>query len=421
MTDFSGLPDDQALWRFGIIAPLLHRHDDSGPLYRELCALSQRTYYTASGQEKRLCADTLRLWLGRYRNMGLAGLRNKVRKDRCATKVPQPLRDALIQLRKDHPLYTVKRLLGELLNKGAWDGRKPSRTALYRFTAAQGLNRNVEDASDSVRSFEYPHFGDLWSADFLHGPLIREGTRARKSYLHVILDDATRYVVAATFHLAEDTESLLSDLMLAMRRFGIPRRFYTDNGAAFRSHHLRMVAARMSVTLPHTPPYRPQGRGKIERFFRSVRDGLLSGRPKTSLQKLNADLAQWVAQYHQGIHSTLGMSPLNRKLADQGATLKQIDPTCNINDLFRMETEKTVNSDGCIRMWGTRFEVLDSYPGEKVRIYYLPWDHSYLLSGPDKLIAKPLDPVKNAHRFDKPVRGKRTNNDNTNNPKENRS
>lgn len=418
MADVTGLPDDLALWRFGIIAPLLHRHDDSGPLYRELCSLSQRTYYTAAGQEKRLCADTLRLWLGRYKNLGLAGLRNKQRKDRCTTKVPESLRNALVQLRADHPLYTVKRLLGELLQNGAWDGRKPSRTAMYRFTAAQGLNRNVADAPGSVRSFEYPHFGDLWSADFLHGPLVREGIHARKTYLHAILDDATRYVVAATFHLAEDTESLLSDLMLAVRRFGIPRRFYTDNGAAFRSHHLRMVAARMSVSLPHTPPYKPQGRGKIERFFRSVRDGLLTGRARTSLQKLNADLAQWVAQYHQSIHSTLNMSPLNRKLADQGAPLVQIDPTRNINDLFRMETDKIVNADGCIRMWGNRFEVPDSFPGEKVRIYYLPWDHGYLLCGPDKIIAKPLDPVRNARRFDKPVRGKRTNDNNNNNPKD---
>ncbi len=418
MTNFSSPPDDLALWRFGIIAPLLHRHDDSGPLYRELCVLSQRTYYTATGQEKQLCADTLRLWLGRYKNMGLAGLRNKERKDRCATKVPQPLRDALVQLRTDHPLYTVKRLLGELLQKGVWDGRTPSRTALYRFTAARGLNRNVVAVVAGVRSFEYPHFGDLWSADFLHGPLVSEGVHARKTYLHAILDDATRYVVAATFHLAEDTESLLSDLMLAVRRFGIPRRFYTDNGAAFRSHHLRMVAARMSISLPHTPPYKPQGRGKIERFFRSVRDGLLTGRQRTSLQKLNADLAQWVTQYHQSIHSTLTMSPLNRKLADQGVPLAQIDPTCNINDLFRMEVDKTVNADGCIRMWGTRFEITDAIPGEKIRIHYLPWDRGYLLCGPDKIIVRPLDPVRNARRFDKPVRGKRTDDNTTANPKD---
>jgi transposase InsO family protein len=419
MIEDSRLPDDLALWRFGIIAPLLHRHDDSGPLYRDLCALAERTYYTPDGREKALSADTLRLWLWRYKNLGLPGLRNKLRKDRGGTKLPESLRTELALQRKDHPLFTVKRLLRELLQKGVWDGRKPSRTAIYRFTAAQGLNRNVAEASESVHSFEYPHFGDLWSADFLHGPAVKEGVHVRKTYLHAILDDASRYVVAAAFHLTEDTESLLSDLMLAVRRFGIPKRFYTDNGAAFRSHHLRLVAAKMRIALPHTPPYKPQGRGKIERFFRSLRDGFLTGRPKTSLHKLNADLARWVDQYHQTIHSTLSMSPLNRKLVDQGQPLEQIDPTQNLNDLFRMETVKTVRSDGCVRMWAQRFEVPDAYPGETIRIYYLPWDRSYVLCGPDKLIAKPLDAIRNARRFDKPIRGKRT--DDNNKPKENLS
>ena len=95
MTDFSRLPDDLGLWRFGIIAPLLHRNDDSPPLYRELCALAERIFYTPDGQEKILSADTLRLWLWRYKNLGLAGLRNKQRKDRGGTKVPEPLRIAL--------------------------------------------------------------------------------------------------------------------------------------------------------------------------------------------------------------------------------------------------------------------------------------------------------------------------------------
>lgn len=408
MTDKSSPPDDLTLWRYGIIASLLHRHEESPPLYRELCALAQRPYYTPTGQEKRLSADTLRLWLWRYKKQGLGGLRNKLRKDCGGTMLPDVLRNELVLQRKEHPLFTIKRILRELLQKGVWNGRKPSRTAIYRFTAAHGLNRNVKADMACVRPFEYRHFGDLWSADFLHGPMIKDGVRSRKAYLLTILDDATRYVVSAQFHLAENTESLLGDLMMAIRRFGIPRRFYTDNGAAFRSHHLRLVAAKMRIGLPHTPPYKPQGRGKIERFFRSLRDGFLTGREKSSLQKLNADLAAWIDQYHQSTHSALEMSPLNRKLGDQGGSLEQLDFTRNINDLFRMETDKTVASDGCIRMWGMRFEIPNAYPGETIRIYYLPWARDYVLCGPDKLIAKPLDTNRNAHRFDKPVRGKRT-------------
>jgi transposase InsO family protein len=398
-------PDDRGLWRFGIISPLLHRTEDGPPLRVQILELSQRVFYTPEGREKRFCPDTIRDWLCRYRTCGIDGLRNKLRKDQGSTLVPLAFQQALVDLRKSKPQWTVKRLLKNIRNQGLWDGRKPSKSALYRFTAAHSLNRTVLLPPQPVRSFQFPYFGDLWSADFLHGPKIRLGTFACKTYLHAIIDDATRYVVAARFHLAEDTRSLLDDLMLGIRRFGIPKRFYTDNGAAFRSHHLRLVAAKLGVTLPHTPPYKPRGRGKIERFFRSVRDGFLTGRDRTSLDKINTDFAAWLNQYHQTLHRILGMSPLERKLSDTGPELKQIAPTRNINDIFRMEQLKRVGSDGCVRLFKKRFEIPDSFPGSLVTVYYLPWNQDYILAGPDKLFVKPLDAVNNAVRFDKPHRG----------------
>jgi hypothetical protein len=165
----------------------------------------------------------------------------------------------------------------------------------------------------------------------------------------------------------------------------------------------------MGIALPHTPPYKPQGRGKIERFFRSLRDGFLTGRQRTTLQMLNADLDKWVTGYQESIHSAIRMSPLNRKLTDQGQPLKRIDPTRNINDLFRMTASKKVGSDGCIRMWGNRFEVRDSFPGESLTVYYVPWDKEHIRCGEDRLPAKLLDKHQNARRFDKPIRGIRNN------------
>lgn len=405
MADIMRGADDLALWRYGIIAQLLHRTDDSPSLNREIRALSMRTFFTLTGEEKQLSVDTLRLWLYRYKAQGIGGLSNKVRKDFGGSRIPDDIKDALKKLREEHALFTIKRILVELQKQKLWNGSTPSRAAIYRFTAAQNLNRSDVPPPETVRSFEYPYFGDLWSADFLHGPLVKEGVHKRKAYLHAIIDDATRYVVAAEFHLAENTESLLSDMMKAIMRFGVPKRFYTDNGSAFRSKHLRMVAAKMGIALPHTPPYKPRGRGKIERFFRSVRDGLLTGRAKTTLRSLNDDLMQWIDEYHKTIHSALNMSPLNRKLDDQGSPLTRIDPITNINDLFRMSMTKKVNSDGCIHIFGNRYEVKDTYPGEVLEIYYVPWDKQNILSGPDRLPAKLLDTHINARRFDKPIRG----------------
>lgn len=409
-------PDDYGLWRFGIISPLLHRGDGAPPLHEQIAQLSSGVFYTPDGKEKRICPATISTWLSRYRTSGIDGLRNKPRKDGGTTTVPPAIQEALTDLRKSHPDLTVKRMLVLLRERGIWDGRKPARSSLYRFTAAHGLGRSPLQPQEPVRPFEFPYFGDLWSADFLHGPKVRCGANtARKAYLHAIIDDATRYIVAARFHLAEDTRSLLDDLMLAIRRFGIPKRFYTDNGAAFRSHHLRLVAAKLGIALPHTPAYKPRGRGKIERFFRTVRESFLAGRGKTSLDKLNADFAAWINTYHHTPHHTLGMPPLDRKLADRGAPLVHIPSTQNINDLFRMETLKRVGSDGCIRMFGRRFEASDEIPGSTVVVYYLPWSTEYILVGPDKIFVKPIDMVSNALRFDKPYRGTSSANNNKEN------
>lgn len=397
--------DDLGLWRFSVISPLLHHRDSSVSLHVQIRTLAEKTFLTPAGIEKQLSADTIRDWYYNYLALGLDGLRNKSRKDCGSSSVSEELENALIELRKEHPKWTIKRLLRELYDKGTWNGRTPGRSTLYRFCTARNLKRNVIKTAEQVRMFEFPFFGDLWTADFLYGPKVRCGLHTYQTYLDAIIDDATRYVVSAKFHLAQDTHHLLSDLMLAIRRFGIPKRLYTDNGSAFRSNHLRLVAAKLGVSLPHTPPYKPRGRGKIERFFRTVRDGFLTGKDKCSLEKLNNDFVVWLNEYHHSLHSSLGMSPLERKLTDNGSELRQLSLNQNINDIFRMETIKRVGSDGCIRLFNKKFEVMDALPGERVTIYYVPWDQDYILTGPDKLFTRPVDTIKNAQRFDKPQRG----------------
>lgn len=404
MPESSNPVQDTALWRFGIISPLLHREPDGLTLRREIDLLAKKGVLTSWGQRKFLSPDTIRGWLYRYRSIGLAGLADKVRRDKHSTSLPDPLQQAITKLRNEHPLWTLKRILAALIESGLWDGRKPGRSSFYRFASIKGLSRKItEDAAGKgVRSFEYPLFGDLWTADFLHGPKIRVGAQRRKTYLHAIIDDATRYIVAASFHLAEDTEALLSDLMLAVRRFGIPRRFYTDNGAAFRSRHLQVIAARIKMSLPHTPPGQPRGRGKIERWFRTVREQFLTGKECSTLAKLNEDLQKWIAQYHQSVHSSLAMSPLNRKDMDAGPLLRQVDPIQNIDALFRIEVDKTIQADGCIRLYGRRFEIKDAIAGQKIKIAYLPWNKNLIWAGEDGAPLKPLDLYKNAIRYQNP-------------------
>lgn len=404
MTKDVAPPHDYQLWRFGIISPLLYRTDNDPPLHIMMLQLSQKSFTSPRGELRSVSAAAIRDWYYRYEQGGIGALANKKRSDSGKSCVPLPLQTALHELRQSHPQLTIKKLLKKLKNQKLWDGISPSRSALYRFTATHKLNRSPLAVEVPVRSFEYPHFGNLWSADFLHSPKVRCGRYMRKTYLNAIIDDATRYIVVARFHLAEDTRSFLSDLLLAIRRFGIPQRLYTDNGSAYRSNHLAMICAKLRIAMPHTPPYKPRGRGKIERFFRGVREAFLDEYTPVTLQQLNTSFSHWLQEYHNRPHRALGMSPLNRKLIDEGPALRHLAPTQDINDIFRIQTVKKVGSDGCVRMFKRRFEVRDALPGEKIDVYYIPWETDYILIGPDKRIAKIIDTNKNAQRFIKPKR-----------------
>ena len=273
----TGDPMDLALWRYGIISPLLHRQANETQVGELLDHLAGQNYVRPDGAIVTLSAETIRKWLYRYNRGGLPAMGNKQRSDKGRYDVPAVLSEAIHRLRQEHPGWTLALILNELMDSGLWNGLSPSRSTMYRFASARNLRRNPDiEGSPACRSFSFTKFGQLWTADFLHGPRLKVGKQKKKTYLHAIMDDASRYVVGAGFYHNENLESLIGELMKACRTFGLPQRLYTDNGAAYSSRHLKIVTARLGVHLIHTPARRPQGRAKVERFFRTVRDQLLA-------------------------------------------------------------------------------------------------------------------------------------------------
>lgn len=188
--------------------------------------------------------------------------------------------------------------------------------------------------------------------------------------------------------------------MSAVRRFGIPQHFYTDNGAAYSSRHLKIICARNGIDLVHTPPYRPQGRGKVERIFRTIRDQFLCDRYKT-VKQVNDAFKCWIAQYHQTNHSTLGCSPLQKRLQSKNVC-RVLPPSSDIDALFRMERRCRVYKDATIRFKRSTYEVPGCLPGSRVTIYYMPWSQSTLYYGDEMRKARIVDLGANARRFDHP-------------------
>lgn len=403
MTEQNDKNMEMALWRYGVISPLLHRDANEQSFCNMLDLASWQTYVHPDGTHVNLSAETIRKWLYRYLHCGLSGLKTKTRTDKGKHQIPEKLSSAMVGLRGEHPRWTTSRMLKELCKNGTWNGRKPSRSSLYRFVQTHNLQRDPHIyPKQDIKPFAFDHFGQLWMADFLHGPKLYNGSKKQKTYLHVILDDSSRYIVHGKFYLSESVESLIFDFMGAVRRFGLPQRFYTDNGAAYASRHLKLLCARNGISLVHTPPYRPQGRGKVERFFRTVRDQFLCDKYKTYTQ-MNDAFKIWLSNYHERLHSSLECSPLQKKLQAKNVC-RVIPPSVDIEALFRMERRCRVYNDSTILFKKKRYEVPEYLPGSRVTIYYMPWDKTDIYYGDEMKRARHLDPSANARRFEHPNR-----------------
>ena len=397
-----------ALWRYGLISELLHGCSTGLTLAERLKEAAERTWNHPVHGLIRIKADTLRHWIYRYRKGGIGRLEDRPRRDKGKSRVPKSIADKLTALRGEYPHATTERLLDILIEDGAWNAVRPSRSALYRLVELNGLKRKPAGAAiiQEAHAFAYDAFGQMWIADFLHGPKVRIGRQMKKTYLLAILDDATRTVVFAAFGWSEGTAALIDGLSMAIRRFGIPERFYTDNGSAFRSRHLAHVAAKLGMHLPHTPAYRPQGRGKVERFFRTVREQCLEGLTPPSLEKLQAVFADWLDAYHHRIHDGIGCSPLNKRLQSPKAT-RMLPEVAQLDLFFGMQERRKIHRNGTLHLLGKVFDVKGALPGSVVDVHYLPWDLSLIHVGPEKTPAKPVDLIKNARRHEhSPIRGK---------------
>jgi transposase InsO family protein len=369
-----------ALFRYGVIADLVHLEPHHRGLYARLVKKAEQDFTIPGSLRRHVAAETMRGWLRDYRRGGFDALVPRVRADHgSARAIPPLVIDLLCQLKDDTPSLSIPALLKlaraqhpELVT----DEVKLPESTVHRVLARRGLMKKKpeEPTSKDRRRFEHESAGDLWMSDVMYGPKLRDAGRLRQTYLIAFIDDATRLVPHAAFALSEGAVSYLQVLELAVRRRGIPKRLYVDNGAAFRSKQLSVVCAKLGIALIHAKPYTPQGKGKMERWFRTVRMQLLPMlQPEQlgSLDALNRALAAWVeGEYHHAPHRGLGdESPADKwARTSEGVRL----PAADLGDHFLAEQKRSVQKDRTVTLDGVAFEVDAALVGERVTLRFDP-------------------------------------------------
>ena len=369
-----------ALFRYGLIADLAHRQEGERGLYALLREKAEKVYEIPGSRRSRVAAETLREWLALYRRGGFEALHPKLRCDQGrARAIPQEMADLLCALKEETPALSVHLLIDKARAKaGVGDEVHLAPATVYRLLSRHGLmdKKLGTPTSKDRRRFAFEKAGELWMSDVMHGPAVMADGRKRKSYLLALLDDATRIIPYAAFALSENTAAFLPVLRQAVLRRGVPTRLYVDNGAAYRSHHLSLVCAKLGTALIHARPYQPQGKGKQERWFRTVRMQLLSTlapADTASLEALNRRLWAWVeAEYHQSPHRGLdGVTPLDRWTMS-AQNIRLVDPGTDLDDLFLFEQKRKVQRDRTVSLNGIVYEVDASLVGETVTLRFDP-------------------------------------------------
>jgi transposase InsO family protein len=373
--------DDVALFRYGLIADLTHMEPGEAGTYARLKEKASHRYAIPGSHRTEVAAETMRGWLRAWRKGGFDALRPKPRADQGqARAIPQEVTDLLCTIKEDKRELSVRMVIEAARASGEVPGEMELAPAtVHRLLSRQGLmaKRPDEPTSKDRRHFAFDKANELWMSDVMHAvPVSVEGQRRYKTYLIAFIDDATRVVPFAAFALSENTAAFLPILEQAIRRRGLPKRLYVDNGAVYRSHHLELVCAKLGITLIHSRPYIPQGRGKIERFFRTVRMQflpLLSPEDTASLEALNRRLWAFIeGEYHHRPHKGLGgETPLDRwaQVCDE---VRLPEPGLDLAELFLFEEKRKVARDRTVSLRGALYEVDAILVGQTVTLRFDP-------------------------------------------------
>jgi len=396
-----------ALFRSEVIGALTRRDLDRGELRAELHTLAQRAL-RAPGCEHTRCfsVPTLERWFYAYRKGGLAALSPQPRSDRGRGRALTPeQRELLCDIRREHPAASAALILRTLVADGRLTSGAVSAPTIARLFRDAGLDRAAHPRGERTHTrlrWQAERPGALWHGDVCHGPqLVIDGQR-RPLRIHALLDDASRFVVALEAHHSEREVDMLGLLVAALRRHGVPDALYLDNGSTYSGDALRVGCERLGITLLHARPYDPEARGKMERFWRTLRAACLDHiGALTSLHDVQVRLGAFLDQhYHHAPHAGLmGQTPAAEwDPSERERRADSLDEDA-LRRALTVRIRRRVRKDTTISVGGVDYQLDQGFLASRVVTvgYALVGDPSpWVEHDGQRFIARPVDPVANA-------------------------
>ena len=375
-----------ALFRYQLICPALKPGLSTKARGRVVRAIAARTHAGPFGGQHRYSRHTVDRWIRRYRSGGFDALARSPRQP--GSRIDTQVLELAAALKRENPDRTAAQVARMLRTS---TGYTPSESTLLRLFHRRDLMAPADAGTPVFGRFEAAAPNQRWVGDALHGPKVG----GRKTYLFAVLDDHSRLAVGYRFGFAEDTVRLAAALQPALAARGVPQSCYVDNGSAFVDAWLLRGCGKLGIRLVHSTPHRPQGRGKIERFLRTVREQFLveiadstaaeiTDRGLThaaALLELNALFTAWVESvYHHQVHSETGQSPLQRwnegwQRLGHGPVMPSADA---LTEAFLWSEQRTVTKTATVSLHGNTYQVEAALVGRKVELVFSPFDLQHI-------------------------------------------
>ena len=276
---------------------------------RLVCALAEREHVGPDGRLVRVARGTIDRWIRDYRRGGFEALVPRPRV--VAPRTPAEVLQLAFTLKRERPERTAAQVREIMLATGGGE-RVPGLRTLQTHCAREGLNVRADGRTPGkvCGRFEAAARNELWTGDGLHGPTL-DGAAARRAVLLAFIDDHSRLLVGWRWGTGEDVFRLEAALRSGLMARGIPEAIVVDRGSPFVSSQLLRACAVLGVKLIHASPRAATTKGKIERFFRTVRDRfLVEIDDGVELAELNRLFSAWLeVVYHRRVHSETGQTP----------------------------------------------------------------------------------------------------------------
>jgi transposase InsO family protein len=343
-----------------------------------------------------------------YQTGGFEGLRPPPRADRGTPRAfPAEVLERAVQLREEQPARTTPMLVELLKHDPAVQLAHPlnAHTLTTHLRRRGKTRRLLARIATAFRRFERDHPNDLWQGDALVGPWLPDPAtpgRKRRAHLFCFIDDHSRLVPYAEFFWEEALPRMERVLKVGILRRGLPKAIYVDNGAVYSATQFGVACASLGVHRIHSTPYEPEGRGKQERFFETVRLQFLpevEASQITGLTELNESFWAWLeCVYHVRVHTETEQTPLARFTAGL-EQVRSVDPE-NLRRAFLWREQRRITKTATLSLQGNRYQVDPRFAGRKLELRFDPFDLSHIelyLDGQPQGVATVLEQGRQRH------------------------